>query len=481
MLPSKDTRVSESADDVDAVGEIADFVVNTDYSRAPVGLRAVAYDGVIDFWGCAIGGLLDDRVGQFADYLAGSYGSGASSALGLADTVSACAAAYANSTAAHALDFDDILQPLGGHPSAIVLPAVMAMAEPSGVAAAKVLDAYVTGVEVAGALGACLNLEHYERGWHPTATLGIFGAVAGCCRIMGCDTETVRSAMSIAASFSSGIKSNFGTFMKPIQVGAASSAAVTAAELAARGLAGGTGAFVGPQSFPAVYNGKTWTDEEWRPLSTLGESWRMIEPGLVFKLYPCCGSMHSVIDAALQLRAQGLRAEDLTSMRVLVHPRRAAHTNRPSPRTSLEGRYSLQFAASVAILKGRAGVDEFNADVIASDDIQRLLSVTSVAPLEASRSVVLPGESDSFSGALQVVVTSGEELEVYFVGPKGSDPDRPITRTDVEQKCQRLMTSALGSARAAEAFRAVSEFAGGAGTASDLMGTLRAVQGGSTA
>src|SRR5205814_1903781 len=133
-------------------------------------------------------------------------------------------AALVNGTAAHALDFDDVSNSLGGHPSAPILPAIFALGEvldrpEKPVGGRDFITAYVAGFETETRIARGVHFHHYEKGWHPTATLGVFGAAAASCHLLGLDRAKTAQALAIAASLASGIKANFGTMTKPLHVG----------------------------------------------------------------------------------------------------------------------------------------------------------------------------------------------------------------------------------------------------------------------
>src|SRR5580704_19501924 len=124
-----------------------------------------------------------------------------------------------NGTAAHALDFDDVSNSLGGHPSAPIVPALFALADQGDCTGQAFIAAYVAGFETETRIARGVHFHHYEKGWHPTATLGVFGATAACCHLMRLTAAQTAQALAIAASFASGIKANFGTMTKPLHVG----------------------------------------------------------------------------------------------------------------------------------------------------------------------------------------------------------------------------------------------------------------------
>src|SRR6516164_4682805 len=118
-----------------------------------------------------------------------------------------------------ALDFDDFSGVMGGHNSVPLVSMLFALAEERGGTGEDLIAAYVIGVEVEIKLARAVNFHHYDKGWHPTATLGVFGAAAAACHLMKLDQSRTTMALSIAASLASGLKANFGTMTKPLHIG----------------------------------------------------------------------------------------------------------------------------------------------------------------------------------------------------------------------------------------------------------------------
>jgi len=164
-------------------------------------------------------------------------------------------AALINGTAAHALDFDDCSNSMGGHPSAPVLPALFALAGTRKVSGREFLAAYIAGFETETRIARGVNFYHYEKGWHPTATLGTFGAAAASAHLLRLDARRTATALGLAASLASGLKANFGTMTKPLHVGHAARNGLMAALLAADGFTASEDAFEHAQGFFLVFNG----------------------------------------------------------------------------------------------------------------------------------------------------------------------------------------------------------------------------------
>src|SRR6185437_6190249 len=198
-------------------------------------------------------------------------------------------AALVNGTAAHALDFDDVSNSLGGHPSAPILPALFALGEVLDCTGKDFIAAYVAGFETETRIARGVHFHHYEKGWHPTATLGVFGAAAASCHLLGLDRAKTAQALAIAASLASGIKANFGTMTKPLHVGHTARSGLFAALLAEGGFTADNAALEHQQGFLMVYNGAGNFAAD-AILKDWGRPYDVVNPGPAFKQYPCCGS-----------------------------------------------------------------------------------------------------------------------------------------------------------------------------------------------
>src|SRR5262249_29296070 len=155
-------------------------------------------------------------------------------------------AALVNGVAAHALDFDDCSNAFDGHPSAPILPGLFALADAMPVSGRDFIAAYVAGFETETRIARAANHCHFDKGWHSTATLGVFGAAAAAAQLLGLSDAQTATALAIAASLSSGLKANFGTMTKPLHVGRCAQNGVTAATLAREGVTANHAVFEHP-------------------------------------------------------------------------------------------------------------------------------------------------------------------------------------------------------------------------------------------
>jgi 2-methylcitrate dehydratase PrpD len=290
---------------------------------------------------------------------------------GTGERVSAELAALVNGTAAHALDFDDVSWALNGHPTVPLLPAVFAAAEKSGASGADFLRAYVAGFEVEARLGQALGLGHYEKGWHATATLGVFGAAAAAGILLGLDAKQLRRAFGIAGSRAAGSRANFGTDTKPLHAGLAARAGLEAAELAKLGVSAREDIVEAHLGLADLYAGR-------RPaLPELGSPFALEQPGLELKPYPSCRFTHRTIDLVLALGEKHAERK-LQSLEIATDPLGLKILIYPIPHTGLEAKFSLQYCAAVAWLDGWPGLAAFSDERAARHDVQTLLQRVTV-------------------------------------------------------------------------------------------------------
>lgn len=413
------------------LGEIAARVAGFDAAACSAQACETARLAILDTIGVTLAGSRTE-VAQAVRRALGSAGAirGPATVFGHADRTDLLSAATINGTAAHALDFDDCSNTLGGHPSAPILPALWALAEARGASGNDVLTAYAVGVEVETKIGRAVNFHHYEKGWHPTATLGTFGAAAACAKLLGLDAPHIATALALAASMASGLKANFGTMAKPYHVGHCARNGLQAALLAAEGLTANPEALEHPQGFFAVYNGPGTFQPE-RILDTWANPLDLDEPGIAFKRHPCCASTHPAIDALLKLKAaHGLDPANVARIDSWTHPRRLRHTNRPDPQGGLDGKFSVQYVLARALLQGVVGIGDFTDSAVREPKIREIMSRIHAAPHPQARM----DTDEHFFALVRVTTTAGEVFEQFIDRPLGRDRAHPLPEGALESK-----------------------------------------------
>jgi 2-methylcitrate dehydratase PrpD len=366
---------------------------------------------------------------------------------------SALDATLVNGTAAHALDYDDVAGVMGGHPSAMLVPPLLALADEHDATGQDLAMAYTVGFETACRIARGVHFHHYDKGWHPTATLGIFGATAAACRLLRLDVDTTATALALAASFASGLKANFGTMTKPLHVGHATRNGLFAALMARAGYTANPAAFEHKQGFLDVFNGPGTYDTarilaDWyEPLETDGSA----DPNL--KPYPCCGSTHASVGRMLDLTlTHDLRPADIARIEVMPHARRLPHTDNPDPRTPLAAKFSIQYCVARAVADRSVRLDHFEGEAHFDPAIRALMRL-----VEARPHPDMPNDSPLQWGAEVIVhLRDGRRLasredDYQSRGPAGI----PMTHDELWTKFSDCAERALPRARVAPLFQSL--------------------------
>lgn len=375
-------------------------------------------------------------------------------------------AVLVNGIASHALDFDDVNNHIGGHPSVPLVPAIFALGDMVGVSGRDAVLAYVAGFEAETRIGRGVNQHHYEKGWHPTATLGIFGTVAASCRLLGLDLDQTATALGMAVSLTSGVKANFGTMTKPLHVGHSLRNGVFATLLVREGFSANPGAFEHHHGFLEVFNGKGNHDME-RGFAEWGQPWNVTSPGPNLKQFPCCGSTHGAINATLRLRADhNVAAEDVEKVEILTAPRRLPHTNNPDPKSGLEAKFSMHYVTARALLDGAVKLAHFEHGA-ENDAAPRALMPKITAGVHPEMSAP---DYDGYGAEVVVTLKDGAKLSSRVEGEVLRGPSYPMSDDELYEKFDDCASRALPEPRvrplyellqaldAADDIKAVSDF-----------------------
>ncbi|MDX1593036.1 MAG: MmgE/PrpD family protein [Gammaproteobacteria bacterium] len=375
--------MTERLSDTETTRDLAAFAVDTRSGSLPDGAVDTARLSLFDACAVALAGR-DEPVARTVRALVGREGGRAEATVVGGDArLPARAAALANGTACHALDYDDTHFGHIGHPTAAVLPAALAVAEARDATGADFLAAYLIGVESACRLGAALGPEHYRHGFHQTATSGAFGATAACARLLGLDHDTTRHALGLAATRASGLKSQFGTMGKPFHAGMAAANGVEAALLAELGFVSRPDGIECAQGFAATHAAALRTVEV--PAD------RYLFETVQHKLHACCHGTHAALEALLALRRDhAIEAGQVRAVEIATHPTWLRVCDLPEPATGLEAKFSYRLTAAFALTGiDTAALTSFTEthcdrpDLVALRDRVRVVDVASLAETAA--------------------------------------------------------------------------------------------------
>lgn len=355
---------------------LAGQAANLRYDDIPADVVTVAKQCILDTIGAAIAGAADAGPRMVRDTVLPDSATGRCSLFGVPRIrTSPSAAALANGTAAHALDFDDVLTSFTGHPSAPVLPAAFALAEQARLPGRRLLEAFVTGVEVESRIGTAVAPAHYRRGFHATGTVGTFGAAAAAAKVLGAGADAMEHSLGIAGAQAAGLKSQFGTMTKPLHAGKAAANGLLAARLAARGFTSAPDTVACPQGFAATQADGLDPDVV---TSAFGSPWYLL--ATLFKLHASCHYTHSVFEAVRSLRTD-VRSGDIDSITLRVHPDLLAACDIRRPQTGLQAKFSMRYIAALALTRGVADPARFTDEAVrTSPPLHELAAKVEVAP-----------------------------------------------------------------------------------------------------
>jgi 2-methylcitrate dehydratase PrpD len=343
-------------------------------------------------------------------------------------------AAFVNGVSAHALDYDDMA--LNGHPSVVLIPALLAQGEACGASDSALLRAYLAGYETWAELAAREPDPLHSKGWHPTSVIGTVAAAAALCHLLALPETAVAHALGIAASLSCGLMGNFGSMTKPLHAGWAAAHAIEAVHLAQAGATASPNVLEAPTGFLAAFSpqGRARRDE-WSPPPQL----RIRKNGLSIKKYPVCYASHRVIDGVLDLRAKyAIRPEQVERIEAAISDVNVGVLHSHAPRSALEAKFSLEFACAMSLCDGAVGLAQVTDAQALRPDIQalmtrvRILGLPAGCPVEPSFAlhdrvtvhlrdgrVLDSGDIRFARGHAQLPLTDAE-LDVKFLGCAGS-------------------------------------------------------------
>jgi 2-methylcitrate dehydratase PrpD len=399
---------------------------------------------ILDTVGCTLAGSREDAPRLAAAGLDPTPGN--CLVIGTRTRTGALNAALVNGTASHVLDFDDCSNTMGGHPSAPLVSALFPLAQELGVTGAELVTAFVAGFEVEAKIGMAVNLHHYMKGWHPTATLGTFGVAAAAAHLMKLDAARTAVAIAIAASFASGLKVNFGTMTKSLHVGHCARNGLYAARLAREGFtANPAQVFEHKQGFFEVFNGAGNYDGA-RALDAWAAPFDLAEPGVAIKQYPCCASTHPAADSALAIvREHGPRPEDIAKVEIRTHSRRLQHTNRPAPNRSLDAKFSVQYVVSRALVDGHVRVTDFDDDAFKQPAIEAMLGKVDAQPYDQTGDGGFD-PSNHYGGFVRVTMKDGRVYTAQVDQPHGRTAKNALPVDMLKNKFQLCAAHVLDEA-----------------------------------
>jgi len=411
---------------MDVTAKIAKFVVDTAYEKLPSKAVETAKLAVRDCLGVALAGSKEEDAKICAAIARQESAKEESTVIGQGFKSSALQAAFANGTAAHAMDFDHSFT-LMGQPTAPIIPATFALGESLGANGRQLIEAYAAGFEVTGKLAHALR-DSRHGGWHAPSTLGSFGAAAACAKLLGLSAAQVEMALGIAASMASGVVCNFGTMTKPLHVGLGARNGVLAAKLAQSGFTANAKAIEAAVGFFDMFHDATPIRNE--ALEELGQSYALVSDGIRIKPYPCGGLTHQAIDAVLDYRAkQGITAETVESIDVDVMEHTYARIAFKIPQNGIQGKFCMGYLLARAIIDGKVSLHAFTDSAVRDQNILKLAEKVNMR-LDNNLKASNPGSRPC---RVTVRLKNGQTFSREVQHAKGS-PEVPMTAEEIGAK-----------------------------------------------
>jgi len=351
--------------------QLAKFVVQTTYEDIPSEAIQIAKQISLDCLGTTLAGSTD-KAGEIITKMTREMGgTPEATVIGGGFKSSLPQAALANGTMAHALDYDDMGLSMG-HPSVPVLPVVLGLGEKLGLTGKEILTAHITGFEIQGKIGYG-SQELYSTGWHSTGVFGVMGATAAAAKLLKLNIDETRMAFGIAASHASGAKPNMGSMTKPLHAGNAARGGIVSALLAKAGYTADPDIIEHPLGYAFAFIREGRFNLE-KMVSSLGNPWHIIEPGVTLKKYPCCGGNHAPLDALFKMMDEfKFNYKDVESVTVECDKSVGLMLSFEEPANGYQGKFCLQYNIAAALVDGYVNKDTYKTEKVNELAIQQTM------------------------------------------------------------------------------------------------------------
>ncbi|MCP4875285.1 MAG: MmgE/PrpD family protein [Gammaproteobacteria bacterium] len=410
---------------------------------------------IIDYVGVTLAGSSRQNVKKVCSIAEG--GTPHAAIWGTGKRTSVHLAALANGTASHALELDDISQEMVAHPSIQLLPGLCAMAEYRHSSGIDVINAYLAGFETGIALARAVHPEHIKSGWFTVGTIGPIMQAAACANLIGLSSLQTCMALALAANTASGLRCNNGTDAKPLLAGQAAANGTMAAQLASQDFSANTAVLESHFGFCENFSNGDIEKLE-LSISALGQgTLAIVESGLSFKRYPCCGATHTAIDCMLHLVNQyDMNADVVRSIHISIHESSKIFLIHPRPRSPDEAKFSLEYCICRALLDKQIGSLQFQSTKITEPILQALMGkvVPDYFDKQISAEEIKLGR---FPVTIDIELLDGTHCVEKVLSAKGT-LDNPFTASDIEEKFRQCVCDQLSAKSTNALLRQLQQF-----------------------
>lgn len=405
--------------------QLARYSLELSYDELPEEVVEFTKLCILDYFGSAIAGSDKSPVQMVSD-LVSEMGGLDQAKLVTGGKSSAIHAALVNGAASHVMELDDIHKGSIVHAATVVIPAALAIAEWKKLSGKELITAVVAGYEVCFRIGEAVSPSHYYY-WHNTATCGTFGAATAAGKLLGLTEDEMVNALGNAGSQAAGLWEFIvdGAMTKQLHTGKAAMNGTMAALLAKKGFTGPKKILEGGRGF---FNAMSEEHDASRITENLGQEFKILENS--FKIHASCRHTHHAVDLLIDVfKEQNPALEDIESVEVDSYQVALTITDDPDPQTEYAAKFSLQFCSALALLNGRASLDDFNGDKLWDEDIRSLVKKVNVH----TDPTIDDGYPKQWGAAVSVLLKNGEKISKQTDFPKG-DPENAVTSEELIEK-----------------------------------------------
>jgi 2-methylcitrate dehydratase PrpD len=437
--------------DRDVSHHFAEFAAGLRYDDLPAEARDAAGKSILDTIGVILAASrMEPSARTVIDFVQHNGGREEADVLAFGFKAPAMMAALANGALAHCLDYDD-QTPWGQHCASSIVPAVFAVAQARGGASGKdVIAAVAAGQDIFARLRCNVG---WDKDWNLSTVLAIYAATASVGRVLGFDTAKIANAIGIASMQSSGVMEMIagrGSDLRGVYAGFSAKGAVLAAGLAENGLTGIDRLFEGDLGvFQTYFKGRY---DRAGMLEGLGT--RFLGAQTLYKRWPCVGTAHSHIKAAIDIVADH-RVDPASIARIKLHVGDYHNlmcqplAERRSPATLADAKFSLPFLVAVAIARRGMSIGDFS-----EAGLRDPLVLEIGRKIELVQDAALDWQLDLPPGRVEIETHDGRRwLKVGLAVP--GNADNPMTWQDVGEKFAECASASVQPPTTGQTARAI--------------------------
>jgi 2-methylcitrate dehydratase PrpD len=413
---------------------VAEFIASTKYENIPENVIELGKKTILDGFGLALAGSNSVSGPHIRKYISTlGCSSNLASVIGTSLKAPARFAALANGIAIHADDYDDTGS--GVHVAAPVLPTAFALCELGRRSGKDLMLAFHVGVEVENKIGEAMSPRHNEDGFHTTGTCGTFGGAAAAAKLNGLNAQQTAVCLGIAGSEASGLRDNFGTMTKPLHAGRAAENGIVAADLTMGGWTASEDILEAPLGFFQAGGG---TYNPSLIVNRLGQPWMFADFGDLIKRFPCGTIQQAFMDEMLRLTHDNkIPPSQVEKIDIGGNRSNVATLFRHRPTTGLEAKFSMEFAVSIILIEGKAGLSQFTDAVVQRPDVQDIIHRSNFRVDPAFNKAEGSGENLQTvlvePGIIRITMKDGKVIEGRTQPSKGS-PQNPMSFDEIADK-----------------------------------------------